>query len=69
MEINQLFLEVAGRVLEAQREGATELIIPMPLESTDLAVKVAALLNQTDVRAMVRAGVLLIIEWDVGMTS
>ena len=64
MEINRFFLEVGGRIMEAQREGATELTIPLPVESTELAVKVAALFNQTDVRAMVRGEVMLIIEWE-----
>ena len=63
MKINRFFLEVADRVIEAQREGATELNIPVPVESTELAVRVAALFNQTDVHAMVRGQVMLIVEW------
>ena len=63
MEITRFFLEVADRVIEAQGEGATELTIPVPVESTDLAIRVAGLFNQTDVHAMVRGHVTLIVEW------
>ena len=63
MAINSFFLEVAGRVNEAQREGATELTIRLPMESAELATGVAALFNRTDFRAMVRGQVMLIIEW------
>ena len=63
MAINRFFLEVADRVNEAQREGATELTIPLPVESAELAIRVAALFNQTDFRAMVRGQVMLIIDW------
>ena len=63
-EINRFFLELAGRVIEARQEGATELTIRLPKESTDFALKVAALFKQTGVRATVRAEVMLIIEWD-----
>ena len=49
--------------MEAEREGATELIIPLPLENTPVAIKVAALFNQTEVHARVRGEALLIIEW------